>query len=115
MAMVNCSECGREVSDKAAACVGCGAPIATLAPASLVAQPHVVKTAKSRGVYIILGLFFGTLGLHNFYAGYNGRAVVQLLITLLLGWFVIGLVITGIWALTELVAVDRDAAGDRMV
>ena len=27
MALINCSECGRAVSDKAAACVGCGAPL----------------------------------------------------------------------------------------
>ena len=27
MAMIKCSECGKDISDKAAACVGCGAPI----------------------------------------------------------------------------------------
>jgi hypothetical protein len=27
MALIKCSECGRTVSDQAAACVGCGAPI----------------------------------------------------------------------------------------
>lgn len=27
MAMVTCSECGRAVSNKAAACIGCGAPL----------------------------------------------------------------------------------------
>src|SRR5579862_5444613 len=27
MALIQCSECGRSVSDKAKACVGCGAPI----------------------------------------------------------------------------------------
>ncbi|HEY3730183.1 MAG TPA: hypothetical protein VGL28_02865 [Steroidobacteraceae bacterium] len=27
MAIIKCSECGRAVSDKAAACIGCGAPI----------------------------------------------------------------------------------------
>jgi hypothetical protein len=29
MALIPCSECGRSVSDKATACVGCGAPIHT--------------------------------------------------------------------------------------
>jgi hypothetical protein len=29
MALIQCSECGRSVSDKAKACVGCGAPIDT--------------------------------------------------------------------------------------
>ena len=28
MALIKCSECNREVSDKASACLGCGAPIA---------------------------------------------------------------------------------------
>ncbi|MFZ6696827.1 zinc-ribbon domain-containing protein [Stenotrophomonas acidaminiphila] len=27
MALIKCTECGRELSDKAAACPGCGAPI----------------------------------------------------------------------------------------
>lgn len=27
MALIKCAECGKEISDKAAACVGCGAPI----------------------------------------------------------------------------------------
>lgn len=27
MAMIKCPDCGREISDKAAACVGCGCPI----------------------------------------------------------------------------------------
>lgn len=35
MALIKCSECGREISDKAAACPGCGAPIlASGAPAT---------------------------------------------------------------------------------
>jgi hypothetical protein len=29
MALIQCSECGRSVSDKASACVGCGAPISS--------------------------------------------------------------------------------------
>ena len=28
MAMIKCSECGKDISDKAPACVGCGAPVA---------------------------------------------------------------------------------------
>ena len=30
MAIIKCPECAKEVSDKAAACIGCGAPIAQL-------------------------------------------------------------------------------------
>lgn len=76
--------------------------------------PQIVKMAKSRGVYIILGLFFGCLGIHNFYAGRLGVGLAQLLITLVLGWFVVGLVITAIWAIIELFMVKADGAGDPM-
>ncbi len=32
MALVTCPDCGKEVSDRAPACPGCGAPIATSTP-----------------------------------------------------------------------------------
>ncbi|WP_275426998.1 hypothetical protein [Stenotrophomonas maltophilia] len=41
--------------------------------------------------------------------------MAQLVITLLLGWLFIGLLITGLWALIEIITVDTDAAGVRMV
>ena len=33
MALIKCSECGREISDKAAACIHCGCPISAAKPA----------------------------------------------------------------------------------
>ena len=36
MALIACSECGRAVSDKAAVCIGCGAPLTTSSPIDLV-------------------------------------------------------------------------------
>jgi DNA-directed RNA polymerase subunit RPC12/RpoP len=33
MSLVNCSECGREISDRATACPGCGNPMAAKATA----------------------------------------------------------------------------------
>jgi hypothetical protein len=65
---------------------------------------------KSRGVYIILGLFLGLLGIHNFYAGYHGRGAIQLILTLTL----IGAIITALWSLIELLTVVEDASGVRM-
>ena len=39
MALIACSECGRAVSDKAAVCIGCGAPLTTSSsPIDLVAK-----------------------------------------------------------------------------
>lgn len=42
MALVNCSDCGREVSDRAPACPGCGAPVAVEAPGG----PERVRTSE---------------------------------------------------------------------
>lgn len=75
-------------------------------------RPHLVKSAKSRGVYIILGLFLGLLGIHNFYAGRLGIGVAQLLVTCILGWVVVGIVVTAIWVIFELFTVKSDGAGD---
>ena len=50
---------------------------------------------------ILLALFLGVFGAHNFYLGHTGRGIAQLLITVLtLG---IGSIVTGIWALIELI------------
>lgn len=38
---------------------------------------------KSKVAAGILGLLFGSLGVHNFYLGYTGKAVAQLLMTIL--------------------------------
>ena len=70
---------------------------------------------KSRVTFVLLGLFLGCLGIHNFYAGYSGKGVAQLLITIFLGWvFGLGIFITGIWALIEIITVSTDAQGVRM-
>lgn len=174
MALITCSECKAEISDKSVACVKCGAPVdEQLKNAAIAAttgicpncktvnpldahkcidcgalfagdgawkllahdsnppprytggyeppvtndhgpRPQLVKSAKSRGVYVILGLFFGLLGVHNFYIGRFGIGAAQLLITCILGWFVVGLVITAIWAIVDLFLIDKDGAGDAL-
>jgi predicted transporter len=43
MALIQCSECGRSVSDKAKACVGCGAPIDWGANALFASAPQPSK------------------------------------------------------------------------
>jgi len=57
MALISCSECGREASDKAAACPNCGAPITGATSVSLNSQSHVKVTrtgAKWEGIGFIL-------------------------------------------------------------
>lgn len=78
-------------------------------------RPIIVETAKSRGVYIILGILLGLFGIHNFYAGYYGRGAAQLIITVLLGWTVVGIVIVLPWVIIELLIITNDAHGDKML
>ena len=68
-------------------------------------QPGYGYAQKSKIVAGLLGLFLGSLGVHNFYLGYTGKAVAQLLLTLI-GWIIlIGPIISGIWALIESVLI----------
>ena len=67
------------------------------------------RSRKSRTTYIVLGIFLGALGVHNFYAGYVGRAVGQLCLTVLtLGY--VGIV-SWIWAIIEICIVEKDSTG----
>lgn len=127
MALIACPECGTQVSDQAPSCISCGFPIASSKPPSQprlldghaeygrqegnASAPVQVYVAKSRGLYIVLGLFLGFFGIHNFYAGRTGTAVAQLLVTVVLGWFVVGLVIVAIWVIFELFTVNTDGKG----
>lgn len=78
-------------------------------------QPIIIMTAqpqsapKSRVSYVILALLLGALGIHNFYAGYTGKGIAQLCITLLSLGF-LGFV-SAIWALVEAITVTQDATG----
>ncbi|MCD7100986.1 TM2 domain-containing protein [Pseudoclavibacter sp. 13-3] len=58
-----------------------------------------VAQYKSRIAAGLFGIFFGTVGVHNFYLGKTGLAVAQLLITVLsLGMLA---VVSTIWGLVE--------------
>ena len=129
MGLTECPDCHKQVSTEALACPACARPIkaSVFARSSSStgsrqadagggdkAAPVIVKTATSRGLFIVLGLFLGCLGIHNFYAGYYGRGAAQLIITLLLGWVIVGFVITAIWALFEVCTVKIDAHGAAM-
>ncbi|MDR1408803.1 MAG: NINE protein [Oscillospiraceae bacterium] len=64
-------------------------------------QYPVQPQGKSRIAAGILGILIGSLGIHNFYLGYTGKAVAQLLLSIV-GWIVIvGPIIASIWGLVE--------------
>ena len=106
-----CSKCGTQNHDNNFRCTGCGNVLQAAAPAPAPAPARPARSDKSRVAYILLGLFLGMLGIHNFYAGHGGRGVAQLLITLLTGWLIVPLVVVALWVLIELVATDTDGAG----
>ncbi len=64
---------------------------------------------KSRTAFIVLGIFLGAFGAHNFYAGYTGKAVGQLCLTIL-SFFYLS-VASWIWAVIEVCIIDKDSAG----
>ncbi len=138
MAMIKCNECGKEMSDQANTCPSCGCPnrprkVCPECGESMdinqtVCQRcgYVFKTTKngmgvggkSKLAAALLGFFLGSLGIHNFYLGYTGKAVGQLLLTVLscftLSW------ITWIWAIVESVmiltgSINTDADGEPLV
>lgn len=71
-----------------------------------------VAVKKSRNVYILLALFSGLFGVHNFYAGYKVRGIVQLILTLCLWWSVVVPLLTVIWILIEISMVIKGVDGD---
>lgn len=136
MALINCPECSTSVSDKAISCPSCGCPIATQStnnsdtrnPQNFSLNQQNSQTlilAKSRFVYIVLGLLFGGLGFHNFYSGHNGLGTIKMaliLITLVMdlstgfqtGFSFVALIILALWALVEVIIVDEDVNGNAL-
>ena len=57
---------------------------------------------KSKMAAGLLGIFLGSFGVHNFYLGYTGKAVAQLLMGTV-GWITCGIApaAAGIWGLIE--------------
>ena len=76
-------------------------------PGAGAVSPYIRR--RSRMSYILLGVLLGPFGVHNFYAGYIQRAVVQLLLTVLSCFF--GGIISWIWAIVEVCIVKQDDDG----
>ena len=66
--------------------------------------------AKDRVAYVLLAVLLG-IGIHNFYAGYTTKGIIQLLVSILscgILWFFMW-----IWAIIEACTVTQDANGVR--
>lgn len=84
-----CQFCGSAVHPQSAVCPACGRTV----PAPV--------NAKSRLAAGLLGIFLGFIGVHNFYLGYDGKAIAQLLMTLVGGILVFPAVAAAVWGLIE--------------
>ncbi len=74
-----------------------------------------VEHGKSKIAAGLFAIFFGCLGVHNFYLGYTGKAIAQLLITILS--FGIFAFVSTIWAFIEGILIlsgdiNKDAKGN---
>lgn len=115
--MKYCSNCGAELKEGAEFCSKCGTKKGTNKKPieGQTVNNNVNSQPKSKLAAGLLGIFLGFLGVHNFYLGYNGKAIAQLLMTLLscgLLFFV-----TWIWGLIEGIliltgSVNTDADGN---
>lgn len=74
-------------------------------------QPVYANPPKQVVVYVLLGIFLGTLGIHNFYAGFVGKGIAQLLISVLAGWMILPYLAVFIWIIVEICTVRHDAQG----
>ena len=105
--MSYCANCGQPVSPGAAVCTTCGY--------ATTQAPVVAPNAKSKLVAGLLGIFLGCFGVHNFYLGYTGKAVAQVLISVLSCFMLTP--VTGIWGLIEGIMIlcgniNKDAKGN---
>jgi hypothetical protein len=104
MAIINCSECGRAVSDKAQACIGCGAPLAredphavfNRAPVYTITPPPTPAQLRWRLVLSSLTLVLGVVASDA--AGRHGggsrlpATLAALLLIVGLCWFMVAAV-----------------------
>ena len=64
---------------------------------------------KSQLIYVALALFFGSFGVHNFYANRWGRGLIQLLLTV--GTGLVGTVISSLWSVVNIFTIETDGDG----
>ena len=57
------------------------------------------RSGAERDVAALLAFFLGTLGIHRFYLGRNGSTVAMLVLSIT----VVGLIVSGPWALIDMV------------
>ncbi len=112
-----CVNCGKELKEGADICLNCGKIVKENINNNNI-KSETIPTGKSKVAAGILGILLGCFGVHNFYLGYTGKAVAQLLITIL-SCFILS-PISAIWGFIEGIlilcgSIDKDANGHKLV
>lgn len=97
--MSYCPNCGNPTVPGAAVCTSCGC-----------ALNIVTADSKSKMTAGLLGIFLGGLGIHNFYLGYTGKAIAQIVLSLCFGAGAVWGLIEGILILCG--KINKDAKGN---
>ena len=91
---MKCEYCENSIPDGVQCCPSCGASVRVIEESAICSSPQPPRQVytelqqsqageqKSRVVYVILGIFLGVLGIHNFYEGRTYCGIAQLLTTL---------------------------------
>ena len=96
-----CNKCGKEIADSSAFCQFCGNQVNAPVTNQVIAE----KEPKSQFIAILLCLFLGMIGIHDFYMDRYNAGICKILILLLLGWLGIGFFIVGIWVLLDILII----------
>ena len=115
-----CQKCGTSLNSDDTFCSNCGAPVSEEAK-TVVSNNNTSSNngqAKSKIAAGLLGIFLGAFGIHNFYLGYTGKALGQLLMTVL-SCGILSFV-SGIWGLIEGIliltgSINKDAQGNDLI
>ena len=112
-----CQKCGTELKKDDTFCSNCGASIDGETKAATTTTNSNAQ-GKSKMAAGLLGIFLGCFGVHNFYLGYTGKAVGQLLITVLSCFFLSP--VSAIWGLIEGImilsgSINTDAEGNDLI
>lgn len=96
-----CKKCGKELPKGKRVCEDCKEKEENTIIVN--SGQYTEYNPKSKLAAGLLGIFLGSLGVHNFYLGYNNKAIAQLLITIIGGAITCGIasIATYIWGLIE--------------
>ena len=131
---MNCEYCGAAIPAGAGNCPSCGAAVTVQAPQAPVLQPaqpqpgyapqpgyvapmtpppRGIPGQKSRAAYVLLAVFLGPFGVHNFYADRVTPALIQLIVGGVIGLLTCGMtaIPVWIWAIVECFIVKTDGRG----